>query len=579
VARRQSATLGPVAVDVFGAGLVFLFVFERAFGHLFPNEQGRLGHDYAYFLPHLLAGRFFERTNGPFALSWFTPAFCGGLPEFANPQSAFYSLPQALSFGLDPLTSVHVSFLVFAWVGYAGAYLLARNGFALTRPAALLTAVLFMFNGFYAYRMVIGHLPFHAFMLTPLVAFFLVRSPSAVPVDVAIAGTLVAYMVYAGMVNGLAPVIATLVVVALWHALRRSARLSHLVGRGVAIAAVAAVVSAAKLAAGAAFLSSFPRADYPLPGTRTLLGAVRLLFGSVFFGPQHEAATTLLVNQQWTLERHEFEYGVTFVPLLVVLARLVVAARRPPRRAPQRTELALSLVIAAVLALPVFLNWYTPGWNRLLKTLPVLRSSSSMVRWFALYILPVALAAGVALDGLGLSLRARGVAAALGIAACLAVKLRADDVFYRAQPYDPTSVLEASARPGPPPPIEWIDDDGTGNDGLVAGISFATCYEPTFGYRLEHFPRKQLRAGPTLADVGGVLNVKNPACYAFPAENACAPGDHFTLAEADEARAFTRYERFPFAMSGMQRAANVITLVGLVGVAAVVATHVARRRR
>jgi len=81
---------------------------------------------------------------------------------------------------------------------------------------------------------------------------------------------------------------------------------------------------------------------------------------------------------------------------------------------------------------------------------------------------------------------------------------------------------------------------------------------------MEAFPRKTLRPGPALESRDGVLNLKNPACYVFPEENGCSPGDHFASAQLREARAFTRYEPIAFVASTWQRLANAVTLCALV---------------
>jgi hypothetical protein len=44
------------------------------------------------------------------------------------------------------------------------------------------------------------------------------------------------------------------------------------------------------------------------------------------------------------------------------------------------------------------LNYYTPQWNTLLKHLPILKSSSLLIRWVSLYIPVVILLAAVWFD-------------------------------------------------------------------------------------------------------------------------------------------------------------------------------------
>ena len=131
------------------SGVILVGFYHLIFAPFYPNLQGKLGHDYALFLPKLLDGYFWYRANGLFAVPWFTPAFCGGIPLFPDPQSVYYSLPQWLSFVTDPLTSVYLTLLLFAALGFVGFYFLLRWVFRTTPWTALLGAGLFLFNGFY----------------------------------------------------------------------------------------------------------------------------------------------------------------------------------------------------------------------------------------------------------------------------------------------------------------------------------------------------------------------------------------------------------------------------------------------
>ena len=89
------------------------------------------------------------------------------------------------------------------------------------------------------------------------------------------------------------------------------------------------------------------------------------------------------------------------------------------------------------------------------------------------------------------------------------------------------------------------------NDLVAYGASQLLCYVPIFGYSLEHFPIKTLRPGPALDEAAGVLNVKNPACYVYPKENLCVPGDHFAVSQKEDAIKFLSYEPFDFNKSGV----------------------------
>jgi hypothetical protein len=85
-----------------------------------------------------------------------------------------------------------------------------------------------------------------------------------------------------------------------------------------------------------------------------------------------------------------------------------------------------------------------------------------------------------------------------------------------------------------------------------------------FGYGLERLHHGELRPGPALAELpDGTLNLKNPACYVFPAANACAPGDHFRREQSEAAARFLRYQPYAFQRPASQTFADALTLVAL----------------
>ena len=157
----QSAAL-PTAV-----GLGLLGVHLALFLPYMSDAKGRMAADYALHVPNLLVGLYWRLANGLGAVPWFDPAQCGGVPYHADPNVGFYALPQALAFATSMDAALKATFAAFAAIGFFAAYGLMRSSFAASRAAALASAGLFLFNGFFAARMLAGHLTFHAFMLAP----------------------------------------------------------------------------------------------------------------------------------------------------------------------------------------------------------------------------------------------------------------------------------------------------------------------------------------------------------------------------------------------------------------------------
>lgn len=560
---------------------VFLLIaYHLIFGPYFPTRGGMLGHDYSRVLPDLLDGYLWFKGNGLLEPFWFTPTFCGGQPALGDPQSGFYSIAQFLTFYFDPVSSVYATVLLFASIGFWGFYLLLRSGFSVSRQAAILGGALFMFNGFFIHRMMIGHFPFHGVMLIPVIAWLLLRPNTEKSLRYTLlngiaTGCILAYAAYSGLITLLLPCAAAVLAIICVHGL--SGRVTPDFLPRALIAAVAALgLSAAKLAATLAFLGNFSRSDYSLPGAPSLWGELQLLFNILFISPANIADRALhwFAEMQWALERQEWEYGITLIPLLIIVAGVSLTLKRNHKSLPSMNvkKWLWLMLLGCILILPLALNFFTADWNAFLKQLPAIKSSSNLLRWFLIYIPVVILAAALTFDRISLLASHRYAVLLVALAALIALNGFKDRGFYQTQNYRADTIVnawQAASTNDKPAHIEYIGavvdanqriiQSDTNNDLIATGTSALVCYNPMFGYQMEKFPVKSLHPGPIMDEAGGRLNIKNPACYLYPQENSCTPGDHFTLDQRKAARDFANYQPFQFKVSTTQQLANWIT--------------------
>ncbi len=583
------------------AGLVILAVWFLDMLAFLPNHKGLLGHDWMYFLPSMLDGYYGALADGFFNVHWFTPAYCGGVPKFPNPQDPYFSIPQWLFFWGGPIYALRVTVLVFGALGFVGTYLLSRAAFGLGKPGSLVGASVFLFNGFFAAGMIIGHLTKHAFMLLPLVCYFLVRAAEAAagerPVGrsapwVAAGAACLAYVVYSGgFVIFPVMLLAALGIGVLAALFKPGFRLLPFAAAFVCATAFALALSAAKIAAVSAFLHNFPRDFYPLPLIPKAGDLWRLFTASVFGDAALLDGSKLFTSYRWSLDLHEFDFGITWAPAaLTAVGAVVWLERGAPLVRRQGYVFGCVAALAVVLAIPLALNFYTPWWQAALKSLPVLKHSTNNVRWMASYILPFSVLSAKSVDYVFTN-KTLGVLAGLFCSLLVAnLALFPSREAYQNQPYNPKEVSDAydkavkNRRPPDVIVIGAIVDNGVPfqalgrNDLLAAGYSSLLCYEPVFGYELETFPRQTLHLGGVMDEKDGLLNLKNPACMEFPAENGCKPGDHFKAGERGKAKRFTGYKNFDFKVPARQRAANAVSLASWFLLAAVTAASLFNRK-
>lgn len=578
-------------------GFLLILIHYLIFSYFFPNNQGRLGHDYSFFFPALLDGFFWYNSNGIFTVPWFTPSFCGGVPLFPHPANPYYFIPQFLTFIMNPLASIKLTFFIFGALGFWGFYHFSRRILSSSIPTSFLVATLFLFNGFFSHNYIIGHLEFHSVMLIPWCAYFLLSPapnlktcPWKALFNTMMVGVIISYLFYSGMGQLLFAVILSIILLCLMSVIYSpdTLGLKSLALKFFSAGLFAAGLSVSKLIATLSFLNHFPRSGYHIPGFPNISDLFMVLCQSLFLWPAHERVKRVIVNMQWLLERHEFEFGITIVPLFIICFGLIYhiyrTLRRDSGKRPDTRKVLLILICLFIYAIPIALNYSAPGWDQLIKSIPILKSSSQFVRWFMLYIPGLILLTAIIVESTPFLRKNRFSLSVVGILAIIIINIVPDRTFYHEQKYDPSEILQAYQRVSN---HEWtprithisvcVNESGRilfyQNDTMAHGYSQLFCYDAIFGYRLEHFPKKNLRPGHILEEKDGYFNIKNPACYIFPAENDCMPGDHFTIQQRKEAIAFANYQPFNFKIPLTQKIANWVSILSLLFVVSFFAVY------
>ena len=545
----------------------------------FPNENGGLGHDYALWFPRMLTGVYYFENNSFSVVPWFTPSFCGGNVFFADPQNLFFSIPQLLNFYFEPVFSVILTFMLFAVFGLVGSYLLAHHTFHLRFSSSIFAAALFLFNGFYAYRIIIGHLSYHSFMLIPLICYVLLQPARTrnwigeIAISL-VAAMLCSYVFYSGGIHLILPLAFSVASVFILFRMCGN-NLKFALWRSLSVLVFTMIFCAAKLNVAFATLNTFSRDYYPLSGIDNIFYAFWVPIKSLFISAFTVGETnTIFTNSQWAIERHELELSLTIVPLILILWGLIKLFLKDIKISKSQYYCLIPLVV--IFSLPIAINFYTPEWNALLKQTPILKNSVTLVRWYALYIPIIVIVSSLILNKF---IHNRSIVFML-IALVIFIKFNEEKSYYAEQSYNPDLVIYAHdqvMKTKVVPKITEISSSNRvvtpegiempGGDGIMAfGLSQINCSESLFGYRNEEFKQKELLEVNQLVTntSNKIFNLKNPACYVFPNDNNCNPGDHFRIDQEDELLNFVNYKGFNFNMPVRQHIFNWMSLVGFV---------------
>ncbi len=556
---------------IVNLSLASLFIFTAA--PLFLGDV--VGADYTFFLTRLLYGYFWQIENGFFAVPWFSPAWCGGLPYFADPQVMFFSVPQLLVLVLDPQQTVFATFVLFAVFGGLGSYGLAR-AFGLSQWFALVTAWLFVFNEFYMFRLLEGHFTYHVFPLTTCISLFVINSAKSEGslkwVHLLLAAISISYVVHAGGSNFLLPMMLSVTAITLLYFMKANVSLLRL-GTGLLQAGlVGFLLSVSKISAAIAFVRWFPRDSLSLGIFENFSNASFSIFTSLFMNPW------LVLNEfpkEFLIQVHELRYGVTVIPLLFLLLG-IGALPRILMNMNLRNFLAV-LALTLIALLPIILSIESSEIDAVMKSLPYFREMGLAVRWVALLI-PLAVLVPIILAQLFVdeveAQKTRqlitGVMVIVFLVLIVPSHLLADRT--KGLRFDPSEFNDSHQRVregGSVPDITEISPQPRSqmnffvDNRFLSGGSSRFCYQPLFGYQRENYPLKSLRYGGIFEVQEEKLNMKNPACYLFPDENDCRPGDHFKVNQEDELAKFSTNRPFEWQQSWWQTLANWLNLAAL----------------
>lgn len=550
------------------AFLLSMAAFEAIWGGSFYSNSAKLAHDFALTGTGLLEGANWMRSNGLleslWSPPWFTPAWCAGSAYYADPQAAYYAPMQWLAFALDPFLAAHISALLFAAIAFWGSYATARKILGWETPSSTIFAVLGVANALMPLRSAAGQTGYHSFYLWTVLVLALAwpGSPKgwrkALP-PAAVAAALTGWLQF-GFGATLVPAsLGVLAFVSVLIAIGR-ANWSHVIARGALGVAGAAALNASKVYESASLLRNFPRDFYAMPGFPNFgdaaLAVVMALtqpseWTGLFGARRMEHIVYMALPHEWALE---FGLGSVALCLLSLCALLATRIRSKDKSvalnltaAPSPSAVVGWAIALIVVTIPLMLLWSSPSAQALIKSIPILSSTTWPMRWIIVYVplaqwvvaLPVAAALRLC------SPKLKTVAALAGCALIWAGPASESLNYYKStesQAYDPRGVARAHAElveSGKPIPVRNLVSNFTRtgklthdrNDLFLTGASPIECYNPLYGYRLEAFPQhRRLREGPALGlDANGRSLLMNPSCLVHPQANSCSPGDGFDM--------------------------------------------------
>ena len=576
---RKHASL---ALVIFIHILVIIFFLIQYSNATYPM----VGHDYRLFITRLIDSDIFYRANG-FGIEWYTPNFGAGLPAYPNPLQMQFSLPQLVTWFVNPYAAVLVSTAIFIAIGFLVTYLFLNKVLEFKPLSAILGADFFLINGFLIERLVIGHVNFLTFplIIIPIFVLFDRRLPK---IPAAILLSLVgAALVYSGGVYiAVIGLFSAFIIIPLVYFLKPGVfswrrMLSVLTLGGF----LTALLCGSKLYATASYMRFFPREvhdQYLASGISGFTGMIFQLVGTMNFFPilalinKTSASYTvrLMALTRTPYSFWELDSSITPGLLFLLFYGVLMVLRRKPQI--EKWYITLKKIIAGLFLLIALLLCtefsITKGiLYEQLSNLPILRSLHANTRFTAAFILPLAIIAAKVFDVWAGARKKTGVIF-IGFAILSGASLASMWSYYlmptniQVRNFDITSINETYQRAsaGDSFPVMHIVPDMNDYEVFILNSSNTTHhYDPLF--RDNNMLLTPLVHAGSVFDVeNGYYNFTNPSSLVFPEVNNTKLFERIPVADTNKLLDFTQRRQSDWNLPLVQIILNWVSGLALI---------------
>ena len=474
---------------------------------------GLMGHDFYHYLARANLGALHFWQNG-FAVPHYTASLCGGLPVFADPQSMYYSIPQWLTFFIDPLLAVLSTHLIFYCLGYWGFYRLLRDVLGAARELSHWGSLAFILNGFSFEHLLVGHLTHHSYLLFPWWIHAVMRRSGDFWKRVGVLSLILIYTFYSGGTHIIVVFLAGGLLLLPWCIAKKSSEeklgeTAWLLGLSAALVIAACLP---KLAASASLSPSFLHR----PIDASALAVPTLLWNFFWFDPRSIQST--IPFGAWHFGPWEY---VGFVSRLLILGLPVLLLSFLVRITKPKFWLVLSYI--GVISLVAWIGaakhaekglWLLQDYHNPIKLygafIPFLiLATIGAARWVASLkgAMPTTPWVRVVLFSIAsfLTLGDFVLGSNYFVSNRLVYGLRYNPEIYR-----------QLRHAGRLPEVKTVTESfGRDIEGIEKGETSLKCFEPMFGYRREVM-KAAVQPGSTSAIRDDRFNLTHPGCLVYP---------------------------------------------------------------
>ena len=572
--------------------IIIFLTHQIIYQDFFPNKNLLLGNDYSLFLPQFIFGKVWFNNNF-LSIPWFSPSFCCGLPFYGDPQTMYYSIQQLFFLFFSPLTSLKLMYLFFSITCFLGTFLLLHKSFNRNIYISLIAATLFLYNGFFNYRFIIGHVTYINFIFIPLYCYLLIKSFESEKYStksifyILVSSLLLTHIIQSSLGPiGIIVILSIIFVISIHIYVKEKLKIINYL---ILSFIIAFLIAASKINASLSFLSNFPR-EYPPIVFENYYEFASNVFKSFFlYSDAAKFNSNAIIDLPYKIGPEELEYSVTILPLIIFSIFIFNLKKFNIKKFTKEKLLAISIMIMLVF----FITSINISGNEIgtfFRKLPLIKSSWVNYRFISILILPLIIISCLVIDKIIVKENNIKIFTFLCLLLVLFHNYYYKKDFYHSQKYNPESFEKIQINKEKIKNLKIKDavlvtDKNNKiltslqrNNLFIHELSPLLCNQPLFGYDLKFMPKNNLKfdkknkinenlfyyTGNPKSIIDDKLNFLNPSCFIFPKENNCIPGDMFKKTQINELENFLNYKTFKFKLSKLQKIFNYISLISLI---------------
>lgn len=572
-----------------------LVIFFHQYLFQYYLSSGYFHYDWQSALSRLIFGKLWFLNNG-LAVPWFTPHICCGLPFFANPQSEFYSLTQILFNILQPLTFIKFLFLLYSVISYFGFFILSKKIFNLSNNSSIIGSSLFLFNHYFIFHYLSGHIAWSVFCLIPILFYlnclsFDHRDDLKKSLFYLVSSSLVfSLMMHSGGSRIIVEILLSIYFLTLIHIIKfRNLKIIIYI---FFASLIGLCISSSKIYSAWVFVSNFPRDLEPIQFL-SFYDFVKVFFDFFFLFPQNEIKDHIITYSHNVLIE-ELSFNISILPL-IILSIFLSNFRKLPKI---KIQIFTTLVLLISMLVIILLGFSNTFLGNLIQNLPIITNDWVVFRMYAPFIIIFCLTSSFMFEKINLKHNKIFTVIFLSIVilqnAVLderklnSVLIHSLDNFLNsninAQNFQKFEINKI---------ITILDENSTfdapkQHDFFLENKSIQFCYFSIFGYDLKQFipiakdlvfnskikmKAKEIEGNNNLKKFVNILegdpyylndgsfNFINPACFLNPKENDCDKNYFFKENNKSELVKFLKYKSYKFKQSNKQLFFNYLSLI------------------